>query len=76
MGFRNIPWNSTPADARAAPTSAEAMTRGSLIWNRMVSALGGQVGEKWEIPILFSVISIIVRGEIGTAPIETAMSMH
>ncbi len=76
MGFRSIPWNSTPADASAPPTSAEAMTRGSLIWNRMVSALDGQVGEKWESPILFRVIFSILSIEIGTAPIETAMSMH
>lgn len=74
MGFRSIPWNSTPADASAAPTNDPAMTRGSRIRNRMVSSLDCQVAVKWKSPVLFSVIFIISSGDMGTAPRETAMS--
>ena len=44
--MRSRPWNSTPALASAAPTSAAPATRGRRIEKKMASSWGRQVGVK------------------------------
>src|ERR1051325_2023221 len=39
-GFRNNPWNTAPAVASAAPTSAASSTLGSRSWNRITPVAG------------------------------------
>ena len=72
MGFRNRAWNTAPAAASAAPTTAASRTRGSRSWNRMTSVEWGTPPGR---PARWSFQANSrrdVQGETHTAPTATA----
>src|SRR6266540_2410192 len=70
-GFRNSAWNTAPAVARAAPTTAARSTRGSRSWNRMTSVDVGTPAGRALRRSLHTMRRAEDRGEIHTAPKAT-----
>ena len=77
MGFLSSPWKRTPAVDSAAPTSAAAMMRGSLIWKRMVSSVAGQVAthDAWTVNISATLSTVLlIAGDPAQANLDATMS--